>query len=225
MLGMSRPAYFKQVLDSIAACPEHKDYYILISLDGGYDKRCRMLAEEFAVDRKVQIIPNIIRFGINKHNLNALSMACYFGATELVYVEDDTVLSPDALEMSNHFFANNYPAVCLNFFNGYSRIGTPESKNLVYIQTFCPWGFAIKAEDFVTKFKPNWNSNSLGWDFSLCDYVTNNNSHVMIPELSRSHNIGREQGFHMSSDLYDSFFANCAHSTVSKPEQPWVVVA
>jgi hypothetical protein len=219
-----RPEYTEKVLKSLEKT-NTKGYELLIGIEPGCDKVLE-IAEKFA-GRKIlptKIILNKERKGIDYNNLNLYEEAFNSGSAFNIAIEDDIVISKDALDLANWFlkYKNNKDYLLLNFFNKSFDYKMP----LVLKETnsFCPWGFCFTKGSYEKWIKPNWmyhpfNLNlilhkvsggkvgkNIGWDCSVFKILIKNNLKTLTPVLSRSKNIGRKNGYHCTPELFDKQF-------------------
>lgn len=121
------------------------------------------------------------------------------GADAVLALEDDCVLSVDALQMTEWFlahFARKY--LFLSFANG-NRCDDVLGKEMEVVESAMidsPWAWAFSREAWE-KTKPWWNCKQLepkGWDWSLTTAMAINKWISLCPVMSRAKNIGRENG-------------------------------
>jgi hypothetical protein len=225
LVAWNRSVYTKKVLKSLEKC-NTKGYSLFVGLEPGCPEVFRVI-KEFA-DKKVlpvKIIQNKKRLGVDYNNYNVYNIAFSEGSEFNVALEDDSVLSPDALDLANWFFRykkrDNY--LLLNLFNNSTNKKSP----LILKETsgFCPWGYCITKKMFEKWLKQNWMRhkldlnlifyklgwyrlcNQIGYDWFISAVMKKNNLKSLTPVLSRTRNIGREKGTHCTPELYDQQFS------------------
>ena len=192
--GWRRPSYEKQVLASIAKQPEIGEYAFFPC----YDKPA----------------PNNI--GCDASIFKAVSQAFAAGSEFNLHVEDDTLLSPDALSLCNWFLdelENRDDYALLNLHAHSKDISNP--LDMVESPKFNSWGWAITANNWYGKIVPEWNKKKIpprGWDWSLSLIIQRHGLKTLRPKLSRVLNIGREGGTYESPAHYDSWLRDLVHS-------------
>jgi hypothetical protein len=211
LVAYRRPAYTDQALHSLRRCQELNRFDRLdIFIDPGYDS-VRQVCEAWAARMPVQaeVHVNTERLGVARNPLNAY---CYvfdnLGSDFHVAIEDDAVLSPDALRMALWFYENQAVAgdyLSLNFCDhmryrgpGKNRHGLAEDPSFLAetrdISSPFGWCFPRRSWPFV---KRHWDKNRLslpGWDWSLRFGMRIEGKVGLTPVLSRCRNIGRFEG-------------------------------
>jgi hypothetical protein len=220
----NRPEYTKKVLESLEKA-NTKGYELLVGIEPG----CKEVLEIVHKFAKKEILPTRIIIneenkGINYNNLNLYEKAFNSGSEFNVAIEDDIVLSPDALDLANWFLKcdKNKKYMLLNLFNNSKDYKTPLV--LIESKSFCPWGFCFTKKVYLKWIKPYWmyhpiNFNwllykiggekvgkNIGWDCSIFKILTKHHLKTLVPTLSRSKNIGRESGVHSTPELFDKQF-------------------
>lgn len=154
---------------------------------------------------KVTVNPQ--RLGVAWNPFATISRAFDSGSDFNVAVEDDLILSPDALDLANWFFAlPENPYLCLGLFNYESDPTFPDQVEMV--DEFTPLGWAITASIWRRLIKSNWMIDSRGWDFSMNIIRQNNPANkVLRPQWARANHIGREGGVHCSPEFHDQMFS------------------
>ena len=137
-------------------------------------------------------------------------------------IEDDCVLSPDAMalcrwflelpERDDYLFLNlancNRPEDCLG-----RELDVVESPRIV-----SPWAWCFTRRAWEEKIKPQWNHLTgeggapKGWDWSLSDSMEKNGWKSLMPVLPRAKNIGRDLGENGGAGLFDETLAKAAVS-------------
>jgi len=102
MTAWRRPDYFSQVLKSLEDADGIEDYFVLISLDGGYEEEQDNMVE---ILKQCSLNYEVI---IHKENLGCAGNTGFIlsegfkRADRVIHFEDDTVLHPDCLRFLEH---------------------------------------------------------------------------------------------------------------------------
>ena len=234
-----RPEYLKQVLDSLAVAMSHaaKPGHILMDdvilgidpcIHSSEHHAVRCIANSYDWIDDVIVWPE--HLGVNEHPRRLLQYAfneC--GSDFNLHLEDDTVLSPDALRLVE-WFANfgiidareNVPP--RHAFAIGSRVGPYDlslslhnpsrdyehRSRLYHTDSFGVWGWACHAYSWRNYLMPFWNHKRdlpIGWDWSISATMSRIGLRCIAPSLSRVHNIGRERGHYQTPEGYDKDFA------------------
>lgn len=216
-----RPAYTTLSLGGITAARGSMPWRFFASVDGPmYPDLNTVLGHQVAEVRALferrYMGPPDVRFhrnnmGCNANIRQAVQMAFDAGSDFNLHVEDDIVLSPDALELATWFY--NLPErdeyVCLNLFSDWK----PEpGKELAMAEKFgfYPWGWACTRAMWEKYLAPEWDTKRFGptgWDWSIGMTIQRHGLKVLRPYLSRALNIGRDMGLHMSREHWDENFS------------------
>jgi hypothetical protein len=222
MTAWCRASYSELALDSITKARGYMPWRFFASVDGPiHPDQDTVLGHQCAEVRAVFERRHMghpdVRFhrnnmGCNANIFQAVQMAFDAGSDFNLHVEDDIVLSPDALELSNWFY--NLPErdeyVCLNVFSDWRDHGNQPLAIAEYF-SFFPWGWACTRRMWEKYLAPEWDTKRFGptgWDWSVGMTIQKHGLKVLRPFLSRALNIGRDQGLHMSSDHWEKNFSN-----------------
>jgi hypothetical protein len=208
LVAFKRPEYTLQALTALSGCRGLTRFdRLLISIDPGFDAVsavCENWAKSAPIPAEVTV--NATPLGVARNPLRAYSRVFdELGSDFNVAIEDDAVLSPDALELALWFYERHAGAGRYSFLNlcdhyeyrgeGRNKGAVPdrpellaETSNLSAPFAWClprrEWGFV----------KANWNANSRtipGWDWSLRFAMRMESKVALTPVLSRCQNIGR----------------------------------
>jgi len=210
-----RPDYLKQVLDSLTValrfCPEFSPHVIVVGVDQFADGSRREdvldVIREFGHQR-LEVIEWNERLGINEHPRRL----CMYAFSKLesdfnLHLEDDTVLSPDALSLAQWFFDGHSARRVLNLYSPSLTYDSPDELRLG--SGFHAWGWGCNFNVWE-KLSLHWNhriSYPIGWDWSVTDTMDLYGFATVHPVLSRVRNIGRLNGWHQTPEGYDRDFA------------------
>lgn len=180
------------------------DYRLFIAAEPGCD-------ETLKICRKVDFMPcqlfvNPKRIGIHWNNKSLYERAFGNGSEFNVAIEDDTPLSPDALDLANWFWSlpSRDDYLLLNLFNG-SRSGNCPV-DIEECDSFCPWAYCVTQEKYERLVAPHWMCDDRGWDWSICAAMTRFGHKSLRPVLSRSRNIGKHEGTYCSPAIHEESF-------------------
>jgi len=200
----NRPEYLHEVLIGLGIarefCPEF-NARVIIGVDHGAPEPVLVLAHMHADE----VIEWPEHLGVSEHPRRLLQYV--FTEVESnfnLHLEDDTVLSPDALRLALWFERHDE---CGEILSLHSKSTDYENPGCVRPRPdFGVWGWV--ADDLVWEqwLAPTWNHRRtppLGFDYSITDTLKQNGLIVLSPALSRVHNIGRENGAHQSPEGYD----------------------
>lgn len=206
----NRPSYLRRVLMSLRQ-NRYQDYTLFVGMEPGCPEVERIL-DEIRWIRTV-IIKNPQRLH-NKWNLkNIIETAIQQGSQFNVCLEDDVILSPDALDLANWFFnlrTNDY--LTLGFFNYSSDPSFPNE--ISETNYFNPLGWCFALDGWRRTLAPNWMSDQRGWDFSITALLKRQPAlKTLHPKFSRSNHIGRENGVHCTPEFHDRTFSHLEIST------------
>jgi hypothetical protein len=220
LVAYKRPAYAAQVLEALAACRGVAAFDGLwIFIDPGFDQVaeiCRGFAARLPIPVEVTVHPE--RLGVAGNPLFAYSQVFEtLGSDFNLAIEDDAVLSPDALEMAL-WFHERYGAAearyaFLNLCDHYeyrgegaNKGGVPESPALLAetsnLSSPFAWCLPRRSWPFV---KANWDRNTRsirGWDWSIRFAMRMEAKVALTPVVSRCRNIGRRDGAHENRETY-----------------------
>ena len=222
----NRAKYLEQVMDSLStaldACPEFKPQQITIGIDP-LDKtifhtEVVSVANTFLLSRRDYFCRVIVwpeHLGVNEHPRRLLQYA--FEELESgfnVHLEDDTVLSPDALRLALWFSqldtASVYTAGCLAVCLHNPSLNYDNPERVYRTEAFGAWGWGCHYAAWSRWLAKRWNHKRelpIGWDWSITETMRDNGLRCFAPSLSRVRNIGRLGGTYQTPQGYDHDFA------------------
>lgn len=223
----NRPAYLKQTLDSL-----HRNnlsgYHIFFTLEPG-NKAVESLCKGFRHENK-DILINKTRLGVEKNINLSIQRAFLSGSDFNVHIEDDVVLSGDAMDLANWFLGLNTrdKYLALGFFNFHS---TKERNNIVIPHDgitsgiknapFYTLGWACSKFQWDTYISPRWFGQN-SWDYNMASaFLPPHNLRQLIPAISRSKHIGKI-GVHCNARKFKEKFEKTLMS--SKMETSFTLV-
>lgn len=212
-----RPRYTQRALESLAASVGERRYRLVIVIDtgGGLNRDVLKLARSQTWPTSAEIHVNEKPLGCNGTVYRALELA-FAKAETVIHVEDDVVLSPDAIgffEWALAHYADRKQVLSIGawrhphgwlptarrakFDNEHQRVGFGAS--------FSGWGWATWADRWPI-MRDSWTSfgdMQLSWDDALNAERGRRGMLEILPYASRSQNIGAELGTHRGDALLD----------------------
>ena len=223
----NRPEYLRTVLASLGtALAVSGDFgraaRIVIGIDHGGDRglEVQVVALQFTEIAKVfgHLEPEVIvwpeHLGVSEHPRRLLQ----YVFTELksqfnTHLEDDTVLSPDALNLAAWYQRSAYviyasghvdKVVCMSLHSRSTSHQMP--RTIRFRPDFGVWGWCCSYISWWLWFSHYWNSKrtgKTGYDWSASHMLHKYGLWTLEPALSRVRNIGREHGVHQTPEGHD----------------------
>lgn len=213
----NRPAYLRQVLDSLRA-NDCSGYELFVGVEPS-DRAEEIVKIVEAVDWMPRtVIRNPVRLGVRGNPYTLLDRVFSRGSLLNIYLEDDVIVSPDAVRMANWYLETQGERewLSLNFLNYESYPGIP--CGIRAWQNFNALGMALRPFAWFHWFEPHWLDDeiakrvwktSTGWDWSITAFLKEHPEvRTLTPHLSRSNHIGREGGVHCQPEFHDLMFKN-----------------
>jgi hypothetical protein len=192
MTAYRRPEYTQQVLDSLAACTGVADWLFLPCVEPG---PCIDVIKSFdACAKRVQVNP--ARFGLNRNTNQAMRIASQqLDLPIVVHIEDDTVLSPDALLYFEWAVQHLDDRTLLA--SGYNKPELRPSMSETFKANkrniFTPWGWAVDKRRLAWMLR-HWNFRNPRCFTCYFKKKYRGTHYEVYPLLSRVQNIGYELG-------------------------------
>ena len=213
VIAYNRPKYLDRVLTALGECRGVENYSVCVSLDdGGNQPVVNAVARSHPFD--VFVMPR--KMGVDSHPQGIYEAVfdgfAFDSPSEFnVVIEDDVVPAPDALELCDWFFAHprrdDYVCLCLH-----SHSKDQSNPLLLHEEMrFNSWGWAFTSKSWKDLLLPEWNQKpptphgGIGWDWSVGLTIQRHGLKVLRPELSRTLNIGRENGTYETPDHWDEW--------------------
>lgn len=219
----NRPEYLQAALDSLSRNQNLEKYSELACFiePGSESQRCVEICERFQ-QIPVYICLNATKEGVRKNPYNALNYVFKERNSDFnVYLEDDIVISPDAMDLVELYFNCYAKRYCmLSFYNYSSDINNPTG--VVDSTEMVSLGMAFTRENWMNQFERLWfddkivqelGINGIGWDWSIRAGIIKNKWKVLMPALSRSKHIGKYSGTHCSPQEHMTRFETHPYST------------
>jgi hypothetical protein len=211
VIAHRRPEYLRVCLEALNKCRGIEDWRVIVGFDGPLgdgQRNCYQVAYAISGGRWY-LLSNPGNSGVNEHGRQRLNLVLeQFESPMALVVEEDVILSADALELCDWFYAHperdNYACLLLHNFSETSRWRCTMQETM----HFSPWGWAVTREMWNRWFKPNWMCKKVppfGWDWSLGYVIQKNGLKCLHPALSRVRNIGREGGVYETPEHFDEF--------------------
>jgi len=224
--GWKRPHYLRKSLETLAQndlkSPDSrklKDWKLYCFLEPGCAETVKV-CEEFDWPHK-EIIVNRKRMGVRENPFAALCRVFNDDSKMNIYLEEDVVLSKDAIRMANWYWditrADQERWLSLNYFHNGSNPADPVG--LLESKAFNALGVVMTRPSWERWFKPSWHDDSkskqawgkhyIGWDWAITSMMAIEKPLMTLtPAFSRSNHIGREGGVHATPKFHDQHFNN-----------------
>lgn len=213
----NRPAYLERVLETLI-CNDLTHWRLLIGVEPS-DRRKEILeviASTLPAGIEAEIILNIRQLGVLEHPHQLISRAFRSGSDLNIYLEDDTIVSPDLTRIAQWYASLDHEKlVCLNLMHGecggrhHVSIDLPGM--LLATKHFNSLGFVLTPGQWESHFKPHWFDSWRGWDWSILDLVARSSDlKTLQPLCPRANHIGRDGGTYCAPEFHDSVFPGLA---------------
>lgn len=218
LTACSRPDYLRQVLQSLAANEGLTAFeHLFIGLEpvnNAVEHICR----------SVNFIPTTVhknkyQLGVRANPHTLLMSVFNAGYDGVFYMEDDVLLSPDAVRLAYDYARQPLTAErCLCLYNPHSteltqpelvRRGVPCAGNFNSLDLF------IHRQHWLEFFAPVWFRSPRGWDWSIVENGAAET--IAMPAVSRSHHIGRHGGVHYVARIHDAMYVNNKYWASASP--------
>lgn len=168
---------------------------------------------------ETSLIVNSERLGVRHNPFNVLDRAFEDGAEFVFHIEDDLILSPDALDLANWYYDTfkDNPTTHINYgmFTYESDPDRPEDINVI-VDKFVGLGWCTFSDNWYNYFQPNWfndeinkvvwGPNTWGWDWSIAAIAKTQHLTSLQPLCGRSNHIGRSGGTYCAPAFHDQTF-------------------
>jgi hypothetical protein len=204
MTAFKRPKYLQTALDSLKKNDGLADYVLNFGVEPGNDEVIQICKSVNFMQSNTVVNPS--RLGVRNNPYELLKRTFNSGAEGVLYLEDDIIISSDAVRLAtwylNHPRRNEF--LCLNLYNHDSQADADPAATFAGSK-FSALGFALTKEQWATHFEPAWKRDARGWDFSITGLIASGLL-VLQPRISRSHHIGRDGGTHYRASLHDAIY-------------------
>lgn len=208
MTACSRPNYLRETLESLVA-NKHLDKFTLhFGVEPVNPEVLKVCQSVTFMDTHVHA--NAVQLGVRENPYQLLKRTFGMGYDAVLYLEDDVILSPDAVDLALHYAHSEAAAKhrCLCLYNTDSRpdgdasvieVGHPTVK-------FASLGFFTTLAHWTGFFDAAWHASKKGWDWSITEAGANNT--LARPAVSRSRHIGRFGGTHYVAEHHDQLYVD-----------------
>lgn len=212
-----RPNYLKQFLDCLSK--QNLDGYTIIASAENHFGCINTLKDcglPITILRKPNSSGRKSHSGARDNMYNVLSYAFKNGSDFNVHLEDDFILSPDALDLANWYYDNYKDApmtyMCYGLFN-WGSTGT-DYNGLVEAPTFHGLGWCAFKENWDACYDKAWYDDALarkyakayGWDWAVEGYFKEYKCKSILPSVSRTYHVGRIDGTCCTVDFFDKTY-------------------
>jgi len=191
----NRPDYLEKLLKTLSEVKSIQEWDLFFSIEPNSDESINLI-KGFNFKNK-EIILRKNRLGILNHPYSILSEV--FEHSDLnLYIEEDVIVSPDVLHLSEFFSRVSDNHVLINFFNKSNLkserdedlfVGFDEfvdGKNLY----FSPFSWATTKYNWDMYISKWWYVDTRGWDFSIVESLFKLKKSIIFPGKCRSNHIG-----------------------------------
>lgn len=216
LVAYNRPLYLEQSSKALMECQGFRELVdsIHCSVDDctGRGTMCYHQLKRLAhINVPFTVNGHIGRKGIVGNTILGMKYAFEHGAENVLMLEDDAVLMPDALRLASWMCDQDTSGVLTMSLaaHGDEKCGPKPSEDpsLVGIYNFitCPFAYIVKREHWPFILK-NWcckEYHPCGWSWSLSYAGRMAGMSHFGPMLSRCRNIGRESGTNETPETWD----------------------
>jgi hypothetical protein len=213
-----RPQYLSQVLKALAKNDLH-GYKLFIAIEPPVEENPVVMAVASGACHFIdtEVIVNPIRYGVRENPYRILKRVFEEEGSEAnIYLEEDTVLSPDTTKVANWYFdeVDKERLMSLHLFT----YGSDPDRPLDWYQGkdgFSALGFCLTKDQWERWYGPHWLDHDLskkhfpksfGWDFAMHACLREFDLEVLLPACGRTNHIGREGGVHATPAFHDQHF-------------------
>lgn len=166
-----------------------------------------------------------VQQGVNKNTFSSMERALkHEGHLFNMYLEDDLLLSPDALRLYESYAERvlklknqkdqgieQEAMLCM-----YTDEGNLNKSTFFESRRMFGWGFIMHRDTFFKVARPIWCAGSSMWDNRVAQAVREHGMHNIFPNLSRVTNTGRH-GVHFTPEQHDRLVGNHIYHTGYDP--------
>lgn len=197
--------YLRVLCDSLVK-NDLKDWniYCLLEPNG---RKCKEILEKTIPI--TDLIINNYKFGCHFNSLQAWGYSFEYKKSDFnLFLEEDIILSPDALNLTN-WFVSNYSNDLSKFalvLHNYTNNININNKICKKHKSFTTFGIGMTKENYYSYLRPNILNNTQGWDYGILNTLKSNEIYTVLPEFSRANHIGAFGGEHCSKEFHDEKF-------------------
>jgi hypothetical protein len=213
-----RPFYLRQVIESLRQ-NDTTGYTLYVALEPGGLPETLNVARSAAEFVDTRILVNSRNLGVRENPFNLLTYVFeHEGSQGNVYLEEDTVVSADALRLVNWYFekVDKSNLMSLHLFNYESD--SEKLHDLFVGKEFNSLGIAMTREQWGRWYRSYWHDDVttkkvfpdlIGWDWAMRAVLAlHEDLATLTPRCVRSNHIGREGGVHCTPEFHDERFAS-----------------
>lgn len=222
-----RPHYLRRCLETLSQVCGIAGWHLYVGLEPGN-------AECAALCRNIDFMPRTIlynreKLGVRGNPYHVLQHAFAQGSELNIYLEDDLIVSPDICSLAL-WYKKLIPEdklfdVRIFFLSLFvTSLGGEAADEFTASEIFSPWGLIMNRYQWENLIGPNWWDDNhrypceRDWTISLAHQMNTDTSlTVLAPLLSRSLNIGREDGVHSHPERHDLLMKGLAMSHDAGP--------
>ena len=201
----NRPECFKRCVKALRnqqGC-DLEEWHIHIGIDGGGDKEKELIEIYKSIDFcKTSLRVAGVNIGINANTFWCMKEVFRYSAMN-IYLEDDIILSPDALALADWFYSRSSQYSALSLCNINQKV-SEDLEGLYETNAFIGWGFVMGKSSWLKYAKDIWLKGDSMWDNKVANNMRVLKGKNSIPFKSRATNIGKV-GEHFSKEHHDKF--------------------
>jgi hypothetical protein len=222
-----RPNYLKQFLDSLAT-QNLEGYTIICSAENHFG--CLNILRTHGLPITILRKPNSSgqksHSGARDNMYNVLNYAFKNGSTFNVHLEDDFILSPDALDLANWYY-ENFKGRPLDYMS-YGLFNWVKAGNdfsgLTTVGDFYGLGWCTFKEGWDQYYNKYWYEDTLarkhfgsyGWDWAMKALCKEFGYKSIVPLISRTYHVGRIDGTCCTVDFFDKTYTDLIWNKTEK---------
>jgi len=213
-----RPLYLRQVIESLRQ-NDTSGYTLYVALEPGGLPETLKVARSAAEFIDTRILVNRRKLGVRENPFNLLTYVFeHEGSEGNIYLEEDIVVSADALRLVNWYFekvdkSNLMSLHLCNFESDSARIHD------LFVGKECnSLGIAMTRDQWRLWYRSFWHDDvttkkvfpeRIGWDWAMKAVLAlHGDLRTLMPRCGRSTHIGREGGVHCTPEFHDERFGS-----------------
>lgn len=197
----NRPGYLQEVLTSLSNNRFLDSFTLHFGLEPGNKEVARVCEKTDFISKQLHV--NRHHLGDLENPYQLLTRTFEMGYEAVLYLEDDVVLAPDAVDLALWYLKQTALVAqtsCLCLYNTGSGEGGDAARVVVSPPpAFSSLGFVITKAQWQV-MQPLWHKDGRGWDWGIC---FGGRVPIAQPCVSRSHHIGRQGGTHYVAHEHD----------------------
>lgn len=211
-----RPVYLRKVLESLVR-NDLRDWHVFIALEpSSMQEMVKQVIHANLKGQTYTIIENPERLGVEANPHNILTYVFENGSDINIYLEDDTIVSPDITRIANWYLTLDLEQIlCLSLLAG--NCGGIENVSYAkhptvfgYTDKFNSLGWIATKKQWDKYISNFWFSDRIlktTWDWAVLRELQQRPYLKTIqPMMARANHIGRENGEHCTAGFHDKTF-------------------